>query len=195
MHCYTQLYLSFSPKQENGQTDAINAMERCVVDVRKWMTTGKLLTNDNKMEFLLIGMKQQLAKVSISRITIGDTEIATQLPVRNLGIWFDSNLSMNAHITKTSSAAFYYLCNIRYIRKYLSKSSTETLVHAFISSRVDYCNSLFFGLPAYQLNKLQRVQNTAARLVYCESKYCHILPLLHCLHWLSIKYRIDFKIY
>ena len=59
---------------------------------------------------------------------------------------------------------------------------------------MDYSNSLFFGLPAYQLNKLQRVQNAAARLVYCESKYCHISPLLRCLHWLPVKYRIDFKI-
>ena len=149
-------------------------MERCVVDVRKWMTRDKLENT-----------KQQLAKVSISHITIGHTDFATQSPVRNLGVWFDSNLSMNVHITKTSSAAFYYLHNIRRIRNYLSKSSTETLVHAFISSRVDYSNSLFFGLPAYQLNKLQRVQNAAARLVYCESKYCHISPLLRCLHMVA----------
>ena len=55
-----------------------------------------------------------------------------------------------------------------------SRRSTETLIHAFVSSRVDYCNSLLYGLPAYQLNKLQRVQNAAARLIFLESKYCHV---------------------
>ena len=88
------------------------------------------------------------------------------------------------HITKTSSAVFYYLYNIRRIRKYLSKECTETLIHAFISSRLDYCNSLLYGLPAYQIQKLQRVQNSAARLVFRDSKFCRITPLLRALHWL-----------
>ena len=101
---------------------------------------------------------------------------------------------MNTHITKTYSAAFYHLYNIRGIRKYLSKETTEILIHAFISSRVDYCNSLYYGLPAYQLMKLQRIQNVAARLVFQESKYCHITPILRDLHWHPVKYRIDYKI-
>ena len=101
---------------------------------------------------------------------------------------------MGDHTTKTSSAAFYYLYNIRRIRKYLSKECTETLIHAFISSRLDYCNSLLYGLPAYQIQKLQRVQNSAARLVFHESKFCHITPLLRALHWLPVAYRIVFKI-
>ena len=63
----------------------------------------------------------------------------------------------------------------------------------FVSSRDDYCNSLPYGLPAYQLNK-QRVQNAAARLIFQESKYCHVRPLLYNLHWLPVKFRIDFKI-
>ena len=65
------------------------------------------------------------------------------------------------------------------------------LIHAFVSSRVDYCNSLLYGLPAYQLNKLQRVQNAAARLIFLESKYCHVRPLLYNLHRLPVKFRID----
>ena len=90
---------------------------------------------------------------------------------------------MGDHITKTNSAAFYYLYNIRRIGKYLSKEC-----------RLDYCNSLLYGLPAYQIQKLQRVQNSAARLVFHESKFCHITPLLRALHWLPVAYRIVFKI-
>ena len=68
-----------------------------------------------------------------------------------------------------------------------------TLIHAFVSSRVYYCNGLLYGLPAYQLDKPQRVQNAAARLIFQESKYCHVGPLLYNLHWLPVKFRIDFR--
>ena len=102
-------------------------------------------------------------------------------------------LSMNSHVNNTCSNAFYYLYNIRKIRKYLLRRSTETLIHAFVSSRVDYCNILLYGLPAYQLNKLQRVQNAVAKLICRESKYCHRRQLLYNLHWLPLKFRIDFK--
>ena len=63
-------------------------------------------------------------------------------------------------------------------KAYLSQDAAETLIHSFITSRVDYCNGLLHGLPAYQLQKLQRVQNAAARLIFMERKYCHITPLL-----------------
>ena len=101
---------------------------------------------------------------------------------------------MNSHVNNSCSDAFYYLYNIRRIRKYLSRRSTKTLIYAFVSSRVDYCNSLIYGLLTYQLNKLQRVQNAAARLIFQESKYCHVRPLVFNLHWLPVKFRIDFKI-
>jgi hypothetical protein len=101
---------------------------------------------------------------------------------------------MSTHIFRTSSSGFYFLYNIRCIRKYLSRELTETLIHAFISSRLDYCNSLLYGLPNCQLAKLQRVQNAAAHLIFQESKYCRITSLLKNLHWLPVKYRIDFKV-
>ena len=76
----------------------------------------------------------------------------------------------------------------------MSRVCTETLKHAFISSRLYYCNSLLYGTPGYQLQKLQRVQNAAARLDFQESKFCHYTPLSKSLRWLLVKYRIDFKI-
>ena len=95
------------------------------------------MLNDDKTEFLIIGTRQQLSKVSIQRIKIGQTEVSPVASARNLGTWFDRHLDMGAHITKTCCGAFYYLYNIRHIRKYLSGESTEKLVHAFISSRLD----------------------------------------------------------
>ena len=80
------------------------------------------------------------------------------------------------------------------IRRFLSTDTTKALVHAFVTSRVDYCYSLLYGLPASHMNKVQRVLNAAARLVCRVPHYCCILPLLYELHWLPVRQRISFKI-
>ena len=101
---------------------------------------------------------------------------------------------MASHITKLFASLFYHIYNIHWIRKYLSWQSAEILVHAFITSRLDYCNGLLYGLPDCLLNKLQRVQNACTRLIFREQKFCHITSLIYELHWLPLKYRIEFKI-
>ena len=121
-HCYAddnQHYVSFSPADENGQSDAIAAMESCVRVIRNWMHENRLLMNETKTEFLLIGRKQQLARVNVDHVKVRNADIVPHSPVKNLGVWLDSNLSMVEHITKASSAAFFHLYNIRRIRKYI----------------------------------------------------------------------------
>ncbi len=76
----------------------------------------------------------------------------------------------------------------------LSVSDAEKLVHAFMTSRLDYCNALLGGCPASSINKLQIVQNAAARVLTRSRKYDHIIPILQSLHWLPIKFRISYKI-
>ena len=197
-HCYadeTQLYIAFRSGNDLEETAAITAMESCIADISQGMHSDKLKLNSDKTECLLIGTRQQLQKVSnISTLSVGDSQIAPSCEVRNLGTWFDSKMSMLSHINKTCSSAFYYIYNMRRIRKYLSRSVTESLVHAFISSRIDYCNSLLYGLPNSHIMKLQRIQNAAARLVTGTNRFCHVTPLLFHLHWLPISYRIKFKI-
>ena len=101
---------------------------------------------------------------------------------------------MTDHINKACNAAFYHLHNLRRIKKYLSRDSLITLVHAFITSRLDYCNGLLFGSPNVQIAKLQRVQNAAARLILGIGKFSHITPALYELHWQPVSLRIDYKI-
>ena len=86
------------------------------------------------------------------------------------------------------------LQNISSIRDSLTDEATIQLVHAFVSSRIDYCNSLLYGIPEYAIKRLQRVQNLAARVVTRSSKYSSITPTLKKLHWLPLKYRIIFKV-
>ena len=101
---------------------------------------------------------------------------------------------MNSHIIHICKASFYHIHNIRRISKYLSKECRQSLVHAHVTSRLDYCNSLLYGLPKYQLSKLKWIQNMAARLITDTMKFDHIKPVLYNFHWLPVNYRIQFKI-
>ena len=101
---------------------------------------------------------------------------------------------MSFHINNIVKVAFYHLRNIAKIRKYINVTTAEVLVHAFINSKLDFCNSLLHGLPKYEINKLQSVQNAAARVIACLSKFDHISDTLKELHWLPVEQRIIFKI-
>ena len=166
VHVYaddTQPYLSFSPNDIDEQLNTLSAIEDCAAAIRKLKfvlrhprSDFKKL-NDDKTEFLLVDTKQQLAKVCIKDIKVGCVEASPSSSVRNLGVWVDSSRNMSEHITKLCASIFFYIYNISRIRKHLSRDSAETLVHAFISSRLDYGNSLLFGLPQNQIQKLQRI--------------------------------------
>ena len=103
-------------------------------------------------------------------------------------------MSLISDINNTCEAASFYIHNIRRIRKYLSLNATLTLVHALIMGRIDYCNSLQYGLSTDLICKLQRVQNAAARLVTGTPRFSHITPVLLSLRWLPVKERVHYKI-
>ena len=197
MHCYaddTQVYLSFKPNSTSSEDSAFSAIQCCIAVIRSWLLTNKLLINVTKTEFLMIGTRQRLSKVQTGSICVGESRISSSKEVRNLRTWLDNTLSMSTHVSKVASSCFYYIYNIRRIRKYLSRGICETLVNnALITSCLDYCNSLLYGSPSSLLARLQRVQNSAARLIYNISRTSSS-PLLINLHWLPVKHRILFKI-
>ena len=104
---------------------------------------------------LIIGTKQQLCKVNIDHLSVDGSKIKPVSAAKSLGTWFDSNLNLSEHINKTSRAEYFHLHNINRIRKYLSKASRQILIQALIIGRLDYCNSLLYGLPSVNLGKLQ----------------------------------------
>ena len=101
---------------------------------------------------------------------------------------------MDVHVNNICRAASHALYKIGQIRRYLDQPTTERLIHAFVTCRLDNCNSLLFALPETQISKLQRIQNSAARPFTLSKIRCHISPVLRDLHWLPIKSRIMFKI-
>ena len=106
----------------------------------------------------------------------------------------ERNMSLQVNINNMCKAAYYYITNVRRIRKYLSNQATQTLVHALIIGHIDYCNSILYGLPAKQIAKLQWLQNSTARLIFKIPRFYHISPILCTLHWLPVEFRIHFKI-
>ncbi len=110
------------------------------------------------------------------------------------GCYIRQQLVFWKHISNVTKTAFFHLRNIAKLRNMLHVSDAEKLVHAFMTSRLNYCNALLGGCPASSINKLQVVQNAAARVLTRSRKYDHITPILQSLHWLPIKYRISYKI-
>ena len=161
------------------------------------MALNRLKLNCDKTEFIWITSRRKLETLhsSLPLVDIGSQVISTVTGARNLGVFFDSNLNFKRHISNVSRSSYYYLRQLRVIRRYLQKDVTKTLLHAFVSSRLDYCNSLFFGLPKCDIQRLQSVQNSAARIYGGLRKYDHITPVMRDqLHWLPISQRITYKI-
>ena len=157
------------------------------------MKDNKLLCNTSKTEVLHF-TSRFLDVDSITHVTIGNSVKELTSEARDLGVILDHHLKMSSHINNICKSASYSLRRIGQIRRYLNTASTEKLVHAFITSKLDYCNSLIYGLPDKDLIKLQRIQNSAARLVTLTKKFEHVTSILQTLHWLPVKKRIVFKI-
>ena len=195
IHLYaddTQLYLAFEP--ESGEVSK-ELVEECLREIRDWMTKNMLKLNDSKTEYIIIGSKHSLAQIpNIHTLSVGQDEVSSSSSVKNIGAIIDENLSMHPQISNISRSCYLHIRHIGQIRKYLTKEATQTLVHAFITSKLDNLNSLLFGVPDYLIQRLQRIQNQSAKLILCKKKFDHATPLLKELHWLPVTQRLDYKI-
>src|SRR3989442_119667 len=132
---------------------------------------------------------------SSSSLSFHGTALVPVSSARNLGVVFESDLSFDQHISNVCRSSFYHIRQLRQIRPSLDLNSSIQLANALVSSKLDYCNSLFYGLPDTSIKRLQRVQNSLARVIFPSLKRSdHITPALVKLHWLPIHKRIKFKI-
>ena len=137
----------------------------------------------------------QRSKLTSLTISFCNTTIHPSDSARNLGITFDSNLSLQKHISSVCQSSYHHIRQLRQIRSVLDTNSAILLANSLVSSRLDYCNSLYYGLPQASIYRLQRIQNSLARVVMPFVKHHdHITPALKKLHWLPIQQRISFKI-
>ena len=149
--------------------------------------------NNDKSEFLFLHSRFRHS-LPPPTISVGMESIRPSQQARNLGVIFDEAMSLSPHVNTVVKGAFYHIRNISKIRKYISKSATEILIHSFVSSKLDFCNSVLFGAQKRGIVKLQSVQNADARIIAGLKKRDHITETLRDLHWLPVEERIVFKI-
>ena len=190
----SQLGKATLPNCYEHQQSTIQQLQNCIKEISCWMYANKLKLNDSKTKFMIIETKKKTEKVQVKSIEIGESTITPSKCVRNLWVQMDSELSMAEQVHKICEACPFHLRTIWSIRQYLNSEATEALVHALITSRLDYCNSVLYGIHRYSIKKLQRLQNCAARVIYRKSKFEHVSDLLNDLHWLRIEERIQFKL-
>jgi hypothetical protein len=187
----SQLLLTCDPRDP---APAVARMEACIRSVQAWMSCHSLKMNGDKTEILLITSKPMRKVLPDVQLCIDGHQLQPSTTARNLGVTFNRHASMESHITSVCRLSYMQLRRLRRIKKLLPRDVLESLVHAFVTSRLDYCNSLYLGIPQTQLDRLQRIQNSAARLVTDSGAREHITPVLQDLHWLPVKERVIFKV-
>lgn len=187
------IYKSFPPNPDS-EKETLTILEQCLNSVHVWMCQNKLKLNPSKTEFIMFGGKSQLKKCSIDIISVSDACVKKSHSIKYLGVHLDESLTLKQQINAKSRAALFNLSRIRTIRKYLDVENTQTLVSCLVLSHIDYASTLYYGLPSCDINKLQRVQNMAAKLVLNRSKYDSSTDSLKTLHWLPVRERIKYKI-
>lgn len=188
----TQLYITI--KKKDSFTDKLSDIESCVSEIKLWMERNMLKLNDDKTEFIVFKSKHNTSSFAEANFQVGGAAVEVSSRIRNLGVTLDQTLSMQTHVNAIAKVCFYHLRNIARIRRRLSDEECKIIVHAYVISRLDYCNVLLYGLPDTTLQILQRVQNYAARMIVRLGKDEHVTPVLHDLHWLPIKMRVHFKV-
>ena len=187
-----QLYLYCNPDQI--QHLRIVTIE-CNMDIDSRMKSNRLPLNPAKTEFLWLATLRRFHYLNGSSFILGNTIIKPTTIARNLGVMMNQDVSMRSHMNKLVRSCFYSLGQIRSNRRSLTFYATRKLICSLIHSRVDYCNSLFAGLPAQSIDRLQSILNASTHLACGLHKYDHITPAL-CdkLHWLTMQQRITYKL-
>ena len=157
------------------------------------MIKNRLKINDDKTEFLVISSSRSRVQLDES-LQIGNIVVPSTASCRNLGVMFDKHADMTKHISSVCRSAHFHLRNINMIRPLLTNDATAQLIHALITSRLDYCNSLLYGLPDCKIKKLQRIQNIACRILRRAPREIDVTDLMRDLHWLPVLCRIQFKV-
>ena len=186
----TQLFVHLSYKNATSAFDKLNS---CLQDVQEWMSSS-MLKPPQKTEFIIFGSHAQLKKLdSDLPVRIFGKLLHPSAVVKNLGVWFDANFSFGDHVRNICKACFIQMRDLMRVRQYLTDDAAILAANVLLSSRLDYCNSLFRSLSSFHMRKLQCIQNTLRRIVTNCNRYSWASPILKKLHWLPVEFRCIFK--
>jgi hypothetical protein len=194
VHAYADDIQLYTHGKASDESDMMDLIAKSIVVIEGWMSSNRLRLNMDKTQVMWFGSRQQLAKLTSSHIRIAGTNIAFDKSAKILGVTLDPELSMRSQVNSVTRSCFYQLRQIRAIRRFLTDEAIITLIVALVSSRIDYCNSIYFGSTDFVFSKLQSVMNAAARLVTGTRRCDHISQVLKDLHWLKARERVTFKL-
>jgi len=190
----TQLYIALSP---NDSSTSIVNLELCLNDLYYWCCLNGLALNPDKTDSILLGTRQRAnSYTDIATVKVADTSAVLKNKIKILGVTLDSHLTMDSQVSDICRSAFYHIRAMRHIRPTITDDVAKTIACSFVTSRLDYVNSALYGISAKNIHRLQRMQNTLARVVLgsSASKFSHSTDMLRYLHWLPVEYRIKFKL-
>ncbi len=176
--------------------DLTAQMSRCFDDVTKWCFRNRLLLNANKTELMWFSsqnMKRSLSSRFVE-VCLGNVSLTPKTQVKCLGVVLDDNLTFRHHVSKTVCSSFSSLRQIRSVSRCIPQSLLIKLVNALVLPQIDYCIASLTGISKLQSDRLQRVLNASARLIFNSGRYCSISPLLQSLGWLPISSRIEYRL-
>ena len=171
-----------------------NDIPNCMEHIVDWSNAHFMKINPDKTELLLLRPHSLNKEVLINGVFIDGQCIRFSKQVKNVGVVLDENLTLDSHVNSVVSHSYKILKDIGRVKKYFTKAHLEKLVYAVISSRLDYCNSLYVNNGKGNLNKLQKLQNSAAKLILSRRRRDSAAEALRELHWLNVETRITFKI-
>ena len=172
----TQIYLAVDSRNFDS---SLEELTECLKSVQEWMVGVKLNLNPEKTKFIIIGQKATRESLAPNfPVPLLQNNISPSVEVKNLGVIFDSDNSFDNHVAKVCRARYYHLRDLRRIRKFLCNETAILLANAMVSSRLDYCNSLLYGVSKSNIAKLQRVQNALCRIIFRLDKMSHVTPFL-----------------
>ena len=172
-----KLYISFDPSSNLSIDSGLSKLTKCISDIQSWMTCNMLKLNNDKTEFFVALSPFIKRRMPAVKLHIGNTVIEPTETVRNLGVIFDTQMSMSTQVTSLSRSITYHLRNIFRIRHYLDFETCNHVVHSLILSRLDYGNILLLGSNVSEIARLQRLQNWAAKIIFLAAKKT---TLPHC---------------
>ena len=196
VHGYADDHQALKSFRIEFQFSAIkNGIPKCLDLVSSWMEKYFLKLNASKSQVIVFLPDSQSSKLLVQRVFLEDgSTIPLSKDAMNLGALLDQNLSFSSQVDMVVRSCYRLLRDISSIRKFLSDDDVKSLVNSVVISRIDNCNSLYTGISGFNLSKLQRLQNSCARVIYGARRRDHAGGLLKKLHWLPIRQRIIFKV-
>ena len=193
IHIYaddTQLYISFKP---DTSLAVIETVEECLTDIKNWMLANFLKLNTDKTKIIIIRPQKNNEDLNFE-IMYDNAVIEQSKTVKSLGVLLDSDMSMTSMILEKCRSCYYHLRNIGRIKYSLDHDLRILMVNNLILSKLDYCNALLANTPKFQIEKLQKVENAAVRLIFNSNRRKSAKPYLKRAHFLPIEQRIEFKL-